>query len=314
MTRKKTNSSREVEPRMKGLFPEQLNAGDYTPVVTAYYYKQWAQYEMTDHSHRSMEIMYVIGGHCLVEVGEHGPNRSTVTMKKGEFIILDASVPHRLVVETSCRMLNVEFRFTERKGILPSMKKLAEGETTLARLIACSHSFLLLREPHDVYHVLKSLVIELDSHGRREMMVQLLLAELLLRIAAIYRETEAHGEPGRDRYVQLAIEYLNENYDQDLRVPDVARIVNLHPAYLQKIFKQVTGQSVSEYLTVHRMEKAKMLLRQTDVPIMDIADYVGVGSRQYLHHLFKRHTGITPAEYRRQAESQRFATEQSYQY
>ena len=52
-----------------------------------------------------------------------------------------------------------------------------------------------------------------------------------------------------------------------------------------------------------------MLLRQTDIPVLEIADYVGVGSRQYLHMLFKKHTGATPTEYRRMIDTHRFASE-----
>lgn len=299
---------------MNGLFSEWLTDAEFRPIVTAYYYKQWTQYEMSDHTHRSMEIMYVINGHCLVEVGEPGVNRKSVSMKKGEFIFLDGKVPHRLVVDTSCRMLNVEFGFTARKSVLPSLEQLAEEEPLLAALFECPHSFLALREPHNVYHGLKGLILELDSPSKRETMVQLLLAELLLRISEIYRDLEANGDQGKERYVRQAIEYMNEHYDQNVTVADVAKYVSLHPAYLQKIFKQVTGHSVLEYLTIHRIEKAKMFLRQTDVPIIEIADYVGVSSRQYLHYVFKKHTGMTPVEYRQSVESQKLATEQSYQF
>lgn len=291
--------------RVDGLFPKRLRDGDYTPSVTAYYYKQWNEYEMADHTHHSMEIMYVIEGQCLVEVADPVRGRSGTAMKKGEFIFLDGNVPHRLVVETSCRMLNVEFGFAERKTVLPSMQQLAGEEPLLAALLACPHVFLVLREPHHIYHVLKRLVLELDSPGRRETMVQLLLAELLLRISELYRDSAADGEPGRERYVRQAVEYMKEHYDQELSVSDVAKAVSLHPAYLQKIFKQATGQSVSAYLTAHRMEKAKMFLRETDVPVIEIADYVGVGSRQYLHDLFKRHIGMTPIDYRRSVRAER---------
>lgn len=294
---------------MKGLFSDLLKDDKSIPVVTAYYYKQWSNYEMLDHTHRSMEIMYVIAGNCTVEIGEAGVDRNSINMKKGEFIFLNGTVPHRLIVETSCRMLNVEFGFAESKAVLPSMEELAEAEPTLAVLFECSHFYLLLREPNNVYHTLKNLVIELDNLNKRATMVQLLLAELLLRIAELYHKSEFEHEQGREYYVQKAIEYLYENYDQDLRVADVAKNVSLHPAYLQKIFKQVTGKSVLEYLNIHRIEKTKMFLSQTDIPIMDIVDYVGVGSRQYLHYIFKKHTGMTPITYRQSVESERYFTE-----
>jgi len=289
------------------LFPRRITAGRYRPVVTAYYFKQWRGYEMDDHTHPSMEIMYVISGACRVEIGPGTDGRRAYGLKKGEFIFLDAAVPHRLVVPETCRMLNVEFRFAEKPGGLPSVGELAAEDPVLAMLLDCPRDHLVLREPHDIYHALKALVLELDNPDGREPMIQVLFAELLLRIAALYKESDAAGEPGAERYVRQAAAFMHEHYDRPLRIADIAASVNLHPVYLQRIFKRSTGQSVMAYLTAFRMEKAKMLLRQTDIPVGDIADYVGIGSRQYFHELFRRHTGQTPAAYRRSFGTERYS-------
>jgi YesN/AraC family two-component response regulator len=79
---------------------------------------------------------------------------------------------------------------------------------------------------------------------------------------------------------------------------DIAAAVNLHPGYLHRIFRQHTQRTPTDYLTMLRMEKAKMLLQQTNIPISEISEYVGVGSRQYFHMLFKKYTSRTPVEYR----------------
>ncbi|OUM95183.1 MAG: hypothetical protein A9Z00_14580 [Thermobacillus sp. ZCTH02-B1] len=293
-----------------GLFPERLTAGRCQPVATAYYFKEWRAYEMADHTHPSLEIMYVISGRCRVEIGPGTGPRHAYELKKGEFIFLDAAVPHRLVVPETCRMLNVEFRFAEGGGGSPSIGELAAEDPALAALFACPRDHLVLREPHDVYHALKALVLELDNPERREPMIRILFAELLLRIAALYRESADAVASGAERYVRQAAAFMREHYDRPLRVADIAASVNLHPVYLQRIFKRSTGRSVMAYLTAFRIEKAKMLLRQTDIPAGDIADYVGIGSRQYFHDLFKKHTGLTPAAYRRSFGTHRLSPEQ----
>jgi AraC-like DNA-binding protein len=293
-----------------GLFPERLTAGRYRPDVTAYYFKEWRAYEMADHSHPSLEIMYVISGRCRVEIGPGTGPRRAYELRKGEFIFLDAAVPHRLVVPETCRMLNVEFRFVGGAGGFPSLGELAAEDSALAALLACPRDHLVLREPHDVYHALKSLVLELDNPERRDPMIRILFAELLLRVAALYRESAEAGESGAERYVRQAAAFMREHYDRPLRVADIAASVNLHPVYLQRVFKRSTGRSVMAYLTAFRIEKAKMLLRQTDIPAGDIADYVGIGSRQYFHDLFRKHTGMTPAAYRRSFGTHRHSAEQ----
>ncbi|MNW64694.1 CFA/I fimbrial subunit D [compost metagenome] len=59
-----------------------------------------------------------------------------------------------------------------------------------------------------------------------------------------------------------------------------------------------------QYLTRLRMDKAAMMLLHTDIPVADIADYVGIGSRQYFHAVFKTHMGQTPIQYRNSLHTQ----------
>jgi AraC-like DNA-binding protein len=284
-----------------GLFPELLMVDDYQPEVNAYYYKEWKAFEMPFHTHEAAEIMYVIDGVCIVELLNERQNSSEVTLKKGEFIFLNGSVPHRLLVSDTCRMLNIEFRFTFSSGMFPSMKQLAEQEESLAALFHYTDSFFVLREFQDIHHVLRSLVYELDASSTElNPMVQILLAQLLIRIARLHQENMTKGATGvQGMYVQQCIEYLQQNYDRNVQVKDVAEAINLHPGYLQRVFKLKTGTSIMSYLNTFRMEKTQMLLRQTEIPISDIADYVGISSRQYLHMMFKKHTGMTPVEYRK---------------
>lgn len=78
--------------------------------------------------------------------------------------------------------------------------------------------------------------------------------------------------------------------------------MNVHPGYLHRIFRTHTGQTLTDYLNQLRMEKARMLLGQGEIPVAEIADYVGISSRQYFHLLFKKYSGCTPIEYRNSIE------------
>lgn len=280
------------------LFQERLTEGELCPLVTAYYFKQWNGYSMDFHTHPSSEVMYVISGSCSVELMARG-TRAAVMLTKGEFILLDANVPHRLVVEDTCRMLNVEFRFAEKTGPYPSIRELAAVNPALDRLIQYEEAYIVLREPQDIFYLLRSLAMELDRGGLdSESMVQLLMGQLLIRISRLYEEASTQGADPYGAYIKRAVEYIRHNYDRAITVEDVAGAVNLHPGYLQRIFKRVTSQTLVEYITDYRMEKAKMLLVHTDIPVAEIADYVGVGSRQYFHQLFKKHSRMTPVAYR----------------
>ncbi|WP_426448860.1 AraC family transcriptional regulator [Paenibacillus sp. S-38] len=263
--------------------------------TVAYYSKQWNGFQMPFHTHRAAEIMYVISGECAVEFAE-----GREQLGKGDLILIDALVPHRLIVQedTVCRMLNVEFVPGPKQGVFPSLRQLAEENEVLRAMLGRVRPYLVLSDTGDVYHTLKSLVLELSDQSRGGFMVQLLLSQLLLRVARLAAEAEERQANPGDLYVKKVISYLHHHYDCDLRVKELAEAVNLHPSYLHRIFRMHTGSSIVEYLTALRIEKAKMLLAKTDIPVIEIPGYIGMNSRQYFSAVFKKQTGLTPLQYR----------------
>lgn len=282
------------------LFGAAVREDRVLPRVYAYYYRQWDDYRMGFHRHDSTEIMYAIQGSCVVEVERpDGGSPHVVKLHKGEFVVIDANTPHRLLVEQSCRMLNAEFGFDRYEGAFPSMGELAGEEPALASLLAGGSAYFTLQDPDEVYHALKGLVVELDRQGRDDgVLVRMLLAQVLIRIGRLRAEAEALATQPAEVYVRQCVAFLHQNYDRDVRVKDVAAGVSLHPGYLQRIFKASTGKTIVETLTELRVAKAKMLLQNTDIPVADIGEYVGIGSRQYFHAVFKKQTGLTPVDYR----------------
>lgn len=86
--------------------------------------------------------------------------------------------------------------------------------------------------------------------------------------------------------------------DGDLTVADIGKEVYLTPTYVSLLFKQETGQTVNEYLTQVRVEKAKELLRDPQYKFYDICYAIGYTDPSYFTKLFKKVTGVTPSFYR----------------
>lgn len=108
-----------------------------------------------------------------------------------------------------------------------------------------------------------------------------------------------------DRYVDMlekAKTYIMRNYAQDrLSLQDVADHVCVSPSHLSKVFSQETGQTFIEFLTSVRIRRAMVLLKTTNDKSYEIAHQVGYNDAHYFSNLFKKATGMTTKDFRKQS-------------
>jgi AraC family transcriptional regulator len=97
------------------------------------------------------------------------------------------------------------------------------------------------------------------------------------------------------------VEFIEDNLDSDLSLHAMAAEVEISPLYLARAFKAAVGQSPHQYVLARRIERARELLRNTSMPVVDVAMAVGFSSQSHLSHWFLRQVGVSPAAYRRQA-------------
>lgn len=110
------------------------------------------------------------------------------------------------------------------------------------------------------------------------------------------------GASGEMRQVQ---DFLREHYaDSNLTIGAVAQAFHVSSAYLSQEYKLQTGEHPSDYLISLRMEKAKELLRDTELPIKEIALQVGYYDASSFIRRFKKNTSVTPAQYRQSVQRQ----------
>lgn len=101
--------------------------------------------------------------------------------------------------------------------------------------------------------------------------------------------------------VEEAKRYIAIMIDQDeLCRESVAGHVNLNPDYLSRLFKKETGLSVSDYIMAERIAMARRLLTETSIPVSAVAASVGHFHFSHFSKIFKKHTALTPVEYRQQ--------------
>ena len=99
--------------------------------------------------------------------------------------------------------------------------------------------------------------------------------------------------------IQQARAYIDSHYaDTNLSLPEVAGQANLSPSHFCTVFSQETGQTFKEYLTEIRITRARELLRTTSLKSFEIADQIGYSDPHYFSYVFRKHTGLSPTEFR----------------
>ena len=93
--------------------------------------------------------------------------------------------------------------------------------------------------------------------------------------------------------------FLDENYNKDINLSDLAEYVYLSDSYISHCFKKEYGISPKRYITEKRLAYAKELLRETDMTSAEIAVEVGFLSPQRFNSIFKKFENMSPLEYRR---------------
>jgi len=95
-----------------------------------------------------------------------------------------------------------------------------------------------------------------------------------------------------------AIEYIDGNLNKRLTLDQVSSKVYLSDYYFSKLFKRETGLSFSVYLNARKIQKAMILLKESDKSINDISDALGFTRLSYFSQTFKKYTGVAPTKYR----------------
>ncbi len=116
-------------------------------------------------------------------------------------------------------------------------------------------------------------------------------------IMRIIHKKQAQKQGVSHKTICSLLQYIQENYSQDISLNEIARKADLSPVYLSSLFKEECGVSYVKYLTDLRMQKAKEFLMEGYL-VTEVSEMVGYHNYRYFCDLFKKKNGITPGEYK----------------
>jgi two-component system response regulator YesN len=111
--------------------------------------------------------------------------------------------------------------------------------------------------------------------------------------------TQSNSRQGN--LVSMIIKYIEENYMHDLCLELIADHMGVSAKYISRVFRENTGVLLTDFINEIRINKAKELLKETDLKIQDIAAQIGIENRTTFLRVFKKVEGISPSVYRNMA-------------
>ena len=98
--------------------------------------------------------------------------------------------------------------------------------------------------------------------------------------------------------IKKAVDYIRRHYAEEITLRSLSEHLQLSENHLSRLFTKETGESFISFLTRLRIQKAKELLRQTELPIGEISEAIGYANQEHFSRVFKKLAGVSPSAYR----------------
>ncbi|MBZ9688601.1 AraC family transcriptional regulator [Clostridium estertheticum] len=103
--------------------------------------------------------------------------------------------------------------------------------------------------------------------------------------------------------INRVITYINKNIENNLSLSEISSFVNVHPNYLCAAFKKEVSKTLSEYINDQRIIAIKLYMNHANSSISEISYAFNFSHVTYFRRFFKKNTGLTPSDYRKQCSS-----------
>ena len=139
---------------------------------------------------------------------------------------------------------------------------------------------------------------ESTAAGRSEDLIKSYLISILFEADIVYQKSSKEKFPEHNSVGNSFLDLLFCGKQIKRNVTEYAQMLNVSPNHLNKMVRRLTSKSPSQWIEEAIIKEAKMLLRNTENAVGEIAASLGIMDQSYFARRFKRHEGITPSQYR----------------
>lgn len=277
-----------LKDETKYLYPMQYYCKNFTP-----------HFEMPMHSHKYIEIMYAESGSFEFEASKNSVVEKR-TIIAGQFVIIDSLVPHKLSLIETAKIYNIEFTAQDIKGnIQNSFFKYFEQSNSLNQFLGQFNSYNVINDTENILGAIKRLhltTIKSNDGVESFINIQSLVLNFFIDLSQCYLNTLYHTQ---SIYVTKTLNIIHNNLNASLNPQRLAATLRVSESYLHRQFKFNIGTSIGTYISNLRIEKAKQLLVNSTLSVIDIAVEVGFNTRQNFNLVFAKSVQMSPNEFRK---------------
>jgi len=291
------NGSSDTSPMrlaLRGTLPQPVissRTSNWT-AFTVEFYRSRTVDVVTQCSYHTISVM--TGDACDVYQSRSGKELRTM-MRAGDVIITPAGPPKHWRFEDEAEFIAVRMPPSFLQRIIDEERGAMRRHTDLL-------DNFQTRDAHIEQLVKRLLGESMTKAYASKTYAEALATELGVHLLRNYCVT--NGAAGDHGYglpiykLRRATEFIEENLREDLTLDRISEVLAMSPGHFAHAFKTTTGLAPHHYVVERRIDRAKGLLRKTELPIAEIAHRVGFRNQSHFSFAFRRATGVTPRQFR----------------
>lgn len=249
------------------------------------------------HWHEHLEFLFIESGEAVFECG-----RTPINVRAGDLVAVNSNELHYGVSASSDLLYYAIIADT-------SLLHSAVSDAAETKFIAPIQQNQLLLRNHirGDQHITDCALAIIRELELREFGYELAVKSELYRLLTLLLRRHivtVLSQAEQERRIQTVerfapvLRYIDTHYQEPIQVDELAALTGLSRFHFSRLFKELTGHTISEYINAVRLDRADYLLRHTQLTISEIAITTGFSDIYYFSRTFKKHRKVTPSSVR----------------
>ena len=251
--------------------------------------------EVPAHKSNYIRMAYQLSDRTLKNI-QMGEDRYVGNFERGDFCLHPASCEAGYSWLTTSEVVAISMKPDFLRDIAEQSECLNPDGVELIPILKTQDPIL----SEIAVSFLREMNLDLGSRLYSETLATQLAIHLLRKYSTVPLKIKSYTDGLSPTALQAAIDYVQANLETKIGLKDLAQTAEISSSHFLRLFKQSTGITPYQYITQQRIELAKSLLKQKQLPIIEIAISCGFASQSSFSKTFCRVVGVTPNAYRKQ--------------